>query len=164
MASSSQSSAQSQVSMLPPKLSFQVTRTNTWLVECVLEIFLEADKECKDVHHYITELLEYLKADLESCLVYSECPIIFTVSLDVTYSTQWEKFLNDVKYDAEEDDETYTLSSGQIFVRDRDELNQSLGKASIQLYEANDLYVCTERCLQAKSINKAYCRVLMYGG
>ena len=164
MASSTQSSAQSQVSMLPPKLSFQVTRTNTWVVERVLEIFLEADKECNAVQHYTTELLEYLRADLESCLVYSDCPIVFTVSLDVTYSTQWEKFLNDVNYDPEEDDETYTLCSGPIFVRDRDELNQDLGKANIQLYEANDVYDCTERCLQAKSINNAYCKVFMYGG
>ena len=164
MASSTQISAQSQASMLPPKLLFQVTGINIRPVERIQEIFLEADKVCNDVQHYVTELLEYLRADLENSLVHSGGAILFFVSLDVTYSTQWEKFLNEIKYDPEEDDETYTLRSGHIFVGDRDELMQKIVQALIQLYEANDVYDCTERCLQAKSINNAYCRVFMYGG
>ncbi|KAF0139908.1 MAG: hypothetical protein FD143_3542, partial [Ignavibacteria bacterium] len=102
MASSTQSSAQSQASMAPPKLSFQVRDRYIRPVERIQQIFLEADKECSDVQHYIIELLEYLRTDLENSLVDSGGAILFFVSLDVTYSTQWEKFLNEIKYDPEE--------------------------------------------------------------
>ena len=163
MASATQSSTQTQALMVPQKLSFHVTDRHLLYDDRFQQVFLEADKECNDVQHYVTELMEYLKAELENNLDESDGPIIFTVSLDVTYSTQWEKFQNDDKSDPEEDDETYTLRSGNLFVEDRDHLIQKIVQAHIQLYDANEVYDCTERCLQAKSIKNVSCKVLVYG-
>ena len=138
-------------------------RTGTYFMMTVFNKSFSRQIRCDDVQHYVTELMEYLKAELENNLDESDSPIIFTVSLDVTYSTQWEKFQNDDKSDPEEDDETYTLRSGNLFVEDRDHLIQKIVQAHIKLYDANEVYDCTERCLQAKSIKNVSCKVLMYG-
>ena len=103
--------------------------------------------------------MEYLKAELENNLDESDGPIIFSVSLDVSYSTQWEKFLNDDNYDPEEDDETYTLRSWNLLVENQDHPIQKLVQANVQLYDANEVYDSTDRCLQAKSINNVSCKV-----
>ena len=40
-------------------------------------------------------------------------------------------------------------------------MNEKLVKALLQLYDENDDQVCDERCLQAKSSNNVYCKVML---
>ena len=77
--------------MMPPQnLFFHVTDSQQRFDCRLQQVYLEADKECNDFQHNVNELMEYLKAELDNNLDECDGGIIFSVSLEVTYSRHWE--------------------------------------------------------------------------